>query len=169
MIEKLFGSKAPVAWLPAGLISWYGAGGLPISLATSWVALIGGERPRIRTAWHGRHDPLSRFWAGGDFILNVPYEGDLARIREVMSQGKLCFNAAAELDYACAPGVAAVAPRLLGCAVQIECVCGRRVDACFEVDLCGDVVRVHREMTVINPLEIPDLFAIYPLSPLGTS
>ncbi|MGK2907614.1 MAG: hypothetical protein ACSLFH_14910 [Desulfuromonadales bacterium] len=167
MTEQLFGSKTPVAWLPAGLISWYGAGGLPLTLVTSWVALIGGESPRIRTAWHGRHDSLSRCWAGGDFILNVPYEGDVARIREVMSQGRLCFDPEADLDYACAPGVVAVAPRLLGCAVQIECVGGRQVDACFEVDLCGDVVRVHREMTVIDPLDIPDLCAIYPLSPLG--
>jgi flavin reductase (DIM6/NTAB) family NADH-FMN oxidoreductase RutF len=167
MIEQPFGIKAPVAWMPAGLISWYGAGGLPVTLVTAWVALVGGERPRIRTAWHGRHDLLSRFWTGGDFVLNVPYENDLAAIREVMGQGKLCFNAEADLGYACAPGVAAVAPRLLDCAVQIECVSGRLLEAIFETDLCGDVARVHRGKVVVDPVDIPDLCAIYPLSPLG--
>ena len=168
MTEQPFGTKAPVAWLPAGLISWYGTGGSPVTLVTSWVALVGGDRPRLRTAWHGRHELLSRFWAGGDFVLNVPFEGGLVAIREVMSQGKLCFNAELDLGYACVPGTAAVAPRLLDCAVQIECVGGRLIDAGFEADLCGDVARVHRGTVVIDSVDIPDLCAIYPLSPLGS-
>jgi hypothetical protein len=169
MIEHPFGIKAPVAWLPAGLISWYGAGGLPVTLVTAWVALFGGERPRLRTAWHGRHESMSRFWAGADFVVNMPYESELVKIREVMSQGRLCLNAELDLGYACAPGIAAVAPRLLDCAVQIECVGGQLIKACFDTDLCGDVVRVHRENVIIDPVDFPDLCAIYPLRPLGHS
>ncbi len=167
MIEQPLGIKAPVAWLPAGLISWYGAGGMSVALVTAWVALVGGARPRLRTAWHGRSEALSRFWAGGDFIFNVPHESDLVRIREAMSQGKLCLNAELDLGYVCASGVAVVAPRLLDCAVQIECVGGRLINACFESDLCGDVVCMHRGEVVINPADIPDLCAIHPLSPLS--
>lgn len=167
MIAQPVEIKAPVAWLPAGLISWYGTGGFPVTLVTSWIALIGDERPRLRTAWHGRQHPLSCCWTGGDFILNLPYDSDLARIREVMSKGKLCLNAELDLGYACTPGVAAVAPRLPGCAVQIECVGGRLINACFEADLCGDVVRVHRQEVVIDPADIPDLCAIHPLSQRG--
>jgi hypothetical protein len=49
--------------------------------------------------------------------------------------------------------------------VQIECQGGKLVDTGFDVELCGNVVRVHREKAVIDPLDIPDLCAIYPLSP----
>lgn len=167
MIEQPFEIKVPIAWLPAGLISWYAADGLAVALVTSWVALVGGDRPRIRTAWHGRHDPLSRFWAGGDFVLNVPYDCGLSEIRKVMCRGKLCLSAEVDLGQTCASGVAVAAPRLLDCAVQIECVGGKLVDAGFDVELCGDVVRVHRDKVVIDPVDIPDLCAIHPLSPVG--
>jgi hypothetical protein len=53
--------------------------------------------------------------------------------------------------------------------VQIECLGGKLVDAGFDVELCGDVVRVHREKVVIDPVDIPDLCAINPLSPAGDS
>ena len=167
MIKQSFGMRAPVSLLPAGLISWYGAGGLPVTLVTAWVALIGGNRPRIRTAWHGRHDPLSCFWPGGDFVLNMPHDNALVAIREVMTQGKLCLDAELDLGYVYAAGIAAVAPRLLDCAVQIECVGGRMIDTGFEADLCGDVVCLHREQVVIDPADIADLCAIDPFSPLG--
>lgn len=166
MNEQPVKLKTPLVWLPAGLISWYGPGGLPVTLVTAWIALVGGERPRLKTAWYGRHEPLSRFWAGGDFVMNVPYESDLARIRKVMAEGKLCFNAELDLGYAFATGIAAVAPRLLDCAVQIECVAGRLINTSFYTDLCGDVVRVHKGEVVIDPLDVPDLCAIHPLSPL---
>lgn len=157
--------KTPVAWLPAGLISWYAPGGLSVALVTSWVALIGGHRPRIRTAWHGRHDALSRFWAGGDFVLNVPHEKCLGKIREVMAEGKLCLNAETDLGLECVSGLAALAPRLLDCAVQIECVAGKLFDTGFEAELGGDVVRLHRGHMIVDPFEIPDLCVVQPLSP----
>jgi flavin reductase (DIM6/NTAB) family NADH-FMN oxidoreductase RutF len=84
-----------------------------------------------------------------------------------MCHGKLCLNVEFDLNQACASGVAVVAPRLLDCAVQIECRGGRLVDAGFDVELCGDVVRVHREKVVTDPVDIPDLCAIHPLSPVG--
>ncbi len=169
MIEQSFEIKAPVAWLPAGLISWYAPDGSPATLVTAWVALVGGDNPRIRTAWHGRYEPLSSFWVGGDFVLNVPYETDLGRIQEVMRQGSLCLNAEGSLGYSCVSGIVAAAPRLLNCAVQIECVSGRLVESDFDAELCGDVVRVHRDNVVVDPVDIPDLCAIQPLIPLGAS
>ena len=167
MIKQPYGIKVPVAWLPAGLISWYAPDGSPVVMVTAWLALVGGDNPRIRTAWHGRHEPLSCFWPGGDFVLNVPYESDLGKIREVMCQGEFCLNAQA-LGYPCVSGIAAVAPRLIDCAVQIECVGGRLVDSDFDVELCGDVVRLHRDQVVIDPADLPDLCAIHPLVPLGS-
>ena len=156
--------KGPVAWLPAGLISWYAPEGSPVALVTSWIALIGGKGPRVRTAWHGCHDPLSRFWPGGDFVLNVPSKQGLVEIQRVMINGRVCLTSQDDFDLACAAGIAAVAPRLLNCAVQLECVNGRLVEMGADFELCGEVVRVHRNQIVIDPGQIPDLCAIRPLS-----
>jgi len=165
MNEPFFGTKAPVAWRPAGLISWYGPDGSPLVLVTSWIALVGGSLPRLRTAWCGRSDSDSRYWPGGDFVLNVPHESDLEPIRRIMDKGKFCLHAEVDLTYSCLSGITAIAPRLLECAVQIECVGGRLIETAFDAELCGDVARVHRDGVNLDPLEIPDLCAIYPLSP----
>lgn len=157
--------KGPVAWLPAGLISWYAPGGEPLVLVTSWFALVGGGKPRLRTAWPGRYDPESRFWAGGDFVLNIPDESGLEAIRKVMGQGKLCVNAETELGYSCLSGLVAMAPRLLESVVQLECVSGCLIDNGFDMELSGKVVRLHRENVALDPVTIPDLCAIRPLSP----
>ena len=82
-----------------------------------------------------------------------------------MDKGKFCLHAEEELTYSCLSGIAATAPRLLECAVQIECVGGRLIETAFNTELCGDVVRVHRDGVNLDPLEIPDLCAIYRLSP----
>lgn len=169
MIEQPFKIKAPLSWLPVGLISWYAADGSPVALVTAWVALVGGDNPRLRTAWPGREDLLSCRWAGGDFVLNMPYEADLGRIQDVVRQGGLCIKSDGALGFRCVSGIAAAAPRLLDCAVQIECVNGRLVDSAFDVELSGDVIRVHRDKLVIDPADIPDLCAIRPLTPLDAS
>ena len=166
MIETSVDIKGPLAWLPAGLISWYAPGGSPVALVTSWLALIGGKGPRIRTAWHGRQDPLSRFWPGGDFVLNVPSLAGLQYVQRVMERGYICLTAKDEFPLNSASGIAAEAPRLLDCVIQIECVGGKLVDVGSDVELCGEVVRVHRDSTVINPADIAGLCAINPLSPI---
>ena len=163
MVEKPFEIKAPIPWLPAGLISWYSSDGFPVALVTSWVALVGGDSPRIRTAWHGRHVPSSRFWTGGDFVLNVPYESGFSKICQLMGSGSLFLNAEVDLGQTCVAGIVAVAPRLLDCAVQIECVDGKLANTGFDVELCGDVVLLHRDEVVIDPVATPDLCAIHPL------
>ena len=82
-----------------------------------------------------------------------------------MNKGKFCLHAEKELTYSCLSGIAAIAPRLLECAVQIECVGGRLIETDFDAELCGDVARVHRDGVNLDPLEIPDLCTISPLSP----
>lgn len=166
MVDKFTEIKAPVAWLPAGLVSWYGPEGKAVALVTSWIALVGGPHPRIRTAWHGRQCTLSKNWPCGDFVLNVPCADGLNTIRMAMSGGKLCFTEGGELTLASVAGLVAAAPRLLDCAVQIECTGGVLLEPGLDAELCGEVVRVHRGQTVIDPKEIPDLCAVQPLSPV---
>jgi flavin reductase (DIM6/NTAB) family NADH-FMN oxidoreductase RutF len=165
MHEPSFETKAPVAWRPTGLISWYGPDGNPLVLVTSWIALVGGSLPRLRTAWCGRFDSDSRYWLGGDFILNIPHESDLETISRIMDKGKFCLHAEEDMNYSCLSGLSATAPRLLECAVQIECVEGRLIETAFDAELCGDVARVHRAGVNLDSFEIPDLCAIDPLSP----
>jgi len=159
--------KAPVSWFPAGLISWYAPGAIPVALVTSWVALIGGDGPCIRMAWHGRYSALSRLWQGGDFVFNVPSEPGLQIIRDLMAQGKLCLDARVDLQQACRRGVSAAAPRLTDCAVQIECVGGALLDSGYDTVLRGEVVHLHKGPVSMAAVEIKDLCAIQPLSPLS--
>lgn len=157
--------KVPVAWLPTGLISWYAQDGSPVAMVTSWVALIGGSKPRARMAWHASSDPFPLFWYGGDFVLNIPHEDRLDDIRAVMHQRQRPVNVEDCLGCATASGVIALAPRLIDFAVQVECVRGELINNEFEAELVGDVVRVHRGEIVIDPAEISDLCALQPLSP----
>ncbi len=164
MDENFYERKITVAWFPAGLISWYSPDGSPLVLVTSWLALVGGDNPRVRMAWYGRHDALSRFWSGGDFVLNVPHESCFGKIRTIMGQSKVCMDAEVDLAYRCSSGIAAVAPRLLECPIQIECVAGTLIETGFDEELSGDVARVHRDDVTIDPLDIPDLCAIEPFT-----
>ena len=82
-----------------------------------------------------------------------------------MHEGRLCLDPEKDLDYVCASGLASVAPRLLDCRVQIECINGKLVASPGGVvELCGDVVRLHRDKVVVDPDEVPELCAIEPLS-----
>ncbi len=149
--------KAPVAWLPTGLVSWYSAEGLAVGLVASWVALIGGAGPRLRTAWHGSQDPWSCHWSGGDFSFNVPDVSDLPLLRERMRQGQFCLDIGRDLGFACVPGRSVAAPRLLSCSVQIECVGGRVEDCGHERELTGEVVVLHRGQEVVEASGLQDL------------
>jgi len=167
MIETDYEIKAPVSWLPAGLISWYEPGAVPVAMVTSWVALIGGDKPRIRTAWHGRYNRFSRLWTGGDFVFNVPTESGLKTIRDLMKQGKLCLDVGADLHQACVEGTSVAAPRLTVCPVQLECVGGTLSDSGYDNELKGDVLMLHKGGQSIAVNEITDLCAIQPLTPLS--
>lgn len=164
MVVSSFRIKAPLAWLPAGLISWYDADCNPMVLVTPWIALVGAPLPRLRTAWYGHYDSDTRFCPGSDFVLNMPHDRDLETIRSIVNQGKFCLHAEQELGYSCLSGGAAAAPRLLGCVVQIECLAGQLLETNFDTELCGDVVSMYRDGVNLELLEIPDLCASRPLT-----
>ena len=163
MSEQFKKMLAPVEWPPAGLITWYAPDGRAVALVASWVALIGGTDPRVRTSWHGHNDTYSRLWTGGDFVYNVPSEDGLDRLGKIVSRGRLCLSVEDDLGYICQTGVTSVAPRLVDCMVQIECVKGHLVEATADVELCGDAVRLHRDDRVIDLSRVVDLCAINPL------
>lgn len=154
----------PMSWFPAGLITWYSPSGTPLALVTPWIALIGGDQPRIRTAWHGRQNPLSRFWNGGDFAFNVPSAVCLRELRHLMKKGALCLSIESDLGQSSVCGLSSVSPLLTKCAIQLECTSGQLLDSDYDTELTGDVLRLHRGQKVINLAEVPDLCAIQPLS-----
>jgi hypothetical protein len=154
--------------LPAGLICWYAPHDVAVALVTSWVALIGGEKPLIRMAWHGRDDPVSRSWAGGDFVFNVPSASGLETIRDLMRQGKLCLDVGADLQQTCMRGASAAAPCLTGSTVQLECVGGTLTDSGYDTELKGEVVLLHRDGMTVRAGQVSDLCTIQPLSPMVT-
>ena len=166
MLENNSQIKAPLSWRPAGLISWYTPGGVPVALVTSWVAIVCGTRPRIKTAWHGRDSALSRFWTGGDFVFNVPSARCLEEIYGLMKRGKLCLNAETDLAQSCVSGQSSLAPILMNCAIQLECTGGLLQDSAHDMELTGTVVAMHRGQGVVHVEEIPDLCALHPLTPL---
>lgn len=153
----------PMSWLPAGLITWYAPSGTPLALVTSWIALVGGDCPRIRTAWHGRQNPLSRFWSGGDFAFNVPSAVCLRELRHFMQKGAFCLDIESDLGQHSVCGISSVSPLLTKCAIQLECRSGQLLDSDYDTELAGDVVRLHRGQRVINVSDVPDLCAIQPL------
>lgn len=83
-----------------------------------------------------------------------------------MLQGKLCMNPEVDLGFKAASGCLALAPRLLDCAVQIECVAGKLVDAGYEEELCGDVVHVQRGELVLDAADSGDISSILLLRPV---
>jgi|GEM_PF-1814407 len=166
MAENEFEIKPVIPCFPAGLISWYAPDDAPVALVTSWVALIGGDAPCIRMAWHGRYSPLSRLWKGGDFVFNVPSESGLYVIRDLMARGKLCMGAHDDLQQACLRGISAAAPILTDCAVHLECVGGTLFDSGYDTELRGEVVHLHKGLVSMAVAEIKDLCAMQPLSPL---
>ncbi len=144
MIQQDLALHAPIAWLPAGLISWYSDDGTPLALATSWMALIGGEPPIIRTAWPGRQGSASCRWRGGDFVVNVLTDDCLEKVRQVLRQGRLCFAVKDVFGVDCLTGSKVNAPRLPDCPLQVECIGGVLDEDGFEPELYGEVVLLHR-------------------------
>jgi len=167
MVETEYEIEPAVAWFPAGLISWYVPDGTPVALVTSWVALVSGDAPCMRMAWHGRFSPLSRLWTGGDFVFNVPSEPVLQVVRDLMARGKFCLDARVDLQQTCLRGVSAAAPRLTDCAVQLECVDGTLLDSGYDTELRGELIHLHKGSVSMAVAEIEDLCAVQPLSPLS--
>src|SRR6056297_988629 len=117
--------KKPIEGLPAGLISWFSPGDKPVVLVTFWVALIGGDLPRVRASWPGRRDPRSLFWPGGDFILHFLTDENLAEVGRLAGSGRLCFDAEADLGLVASPSAAVRAPLYRQFPMQLECCSGK--------------------------------------------
>jgi flavin reductase (DIM6/NTAB) family NADH-FMN oxidoreductase RutF len=160
IMEKSYRNWQPVQALPAGLITWYAPGGRPVALVTYWMAMIGGESPRVRASWPGRRDPRSLFWPGGDFILNIPDEKSLPLIRKMVSQGCLCLDVENDLGEVATSGSTVCAPRLARCPCQLECCGGRVENITAEPEVSGHIVLLHlgaTEMQVQSGLDLQEI------------
>lgn len=149
--------SGPEGWLPVerpavGLISWYDENGAVKSLATSWLAVIDGSPPELRA---GCLDvEISDRWrAGGrDFAVNVA--GPLvAALPSPEVAGHFCILPARSVD----------APLLAGFQLHIECAGGRLYPREWEAELVGEVRLLHRNGTILDPADHPQLSMLRPL------
>jgi flavin reductase (DIM6/NTAB) family NADH-FMN oxidoreductase RutF len=154
---------APVILSPTGLVSWYASDGTPVAQFASWVAIVSGRQPLLKSSLHNNQAPMFNFMPGSDFVYNIPMASLMDKIREVACPGQYRFRVDDELGCTCVPGIAVMAPCLKECSVQIECVNGRLLDSTGEMELSGEVVLLHRGHEIIDPSALPDLFAIEPL------
>ena len=135
--------KQPIEGLPAGLLSWFAPGDMPVVLVTHWVALIGGKSPRLRASWPGRRDPRSLFWPGGDFILHLLSEENLRELGRLAGAGRLCFDAEGDLGLVASPAAVVKAPLFRQFPAQLECCHGKIEGAAAEPEVAGEVLWVH--------------------------
>lgn len=159
----------PVAWLPAGLITWQAPGARTYALATGWMALVGGKTPRLRAAWPGQRDPASRFWPGGPFVLNIPDSRSLKKVGQLLDQGRACLDVAGDLEMTVHPAARVPVPCLDGCSLYFECLDGRILRDNFEPEVAGEVVLLRRDGVLLDPRDVPELCAISPFSPVATA
>ncbi len=135
-----------------------------MALVTPWVALISGERPRIKTAWAGDRCVLSGVWPGGAFVLNLLDGQNLGMVAPLVNSGMICLDIEQDLDQNPLQGHKVAAPRIPACAVQIECDNGLVTRGPFSADLTGDVVIVHRQLESFGPRELLTGGGKYPLA-----
>ncbi len=135
-----------------------------MALVTPWVALISGERPRIKTAWAGDRYALSGDWSGGAFVLNLLEGQSLGMVTPLVNSGVICLDIEQDLDQNPLQGHKVAAPRIPACAVQIECDNGHVTRGLFSADLTGDVVIVHRHHESFTPRELLTGVGRYPLA-----
>ncbi|HKL25136.1 MAG TPA: hypothetical protein VJ910_02785 [Desulfuromonadales bacterium] len=152
--------KKPIEGLPAGLISWFSPGDKPVVLVTFWVALIGGDLPRVRASWPGRRDPRSLFWPGGDFILHFLTDENLAEVGRLAGSGRLCFDAEADLGLVASPSAAVRAPLYRQFPMQLECCSGKIETDAQDPEIAGKVLRVHCATSEIDCAAEMDLHGL---------
>lgn len=153
----------PADCLSSALICWYAPDSRAVAVTTPWVALVNGEKPRIKTAWNGDRCELSRFWEGGEFVLNILDDHSLAVVRRLVDKGLVCMDVSQDLGQDTLSGRDVTAPRLTACSVQLECRNGHITRNEFSADLSGEVVLVHHQRHSFNPRELASVCGRNPL------
>lgn len=131
------------------------------------MSLFNRQAPRLRAGWPGMGDARARFWPGGAFVLNVPREDCLPKVRALVNHGQVCFDVARELEVQTTCGLQVSAPLLHDCPMQVECGHGRLSTEGYAPEVVGEVILIHRLGTCLDPLDVPDLCALNPLSFAG--
>jgi len=151
----------PIDGLPVGLATWFAPGG-PVAMFTSWLAVVNGCPPELRAGCPGRTAGDEHFPAGADFVINVPANAQIQKLRELLQEGvpgRPVPIAAGLLQ----PARSVQAPLLTGCVLQIECAHGRLPGGEWEPELAGDILLLHRGGHFLKPADHPDFCALRPL------
>ena len=152
----------PIGGVPVGLITWFGADG-PVAVLTSWLAVVNGSPPELRAGCSGLQGTNAALPAALDFAVNVPADGELAGLCELLQGGVTATPVPIGAVPGLHPARSVHAPLLAGCALQIECAQGRLASGEWEPELAGDIVLLHRGGLFIDPADHQDFCALRPL------
>jgi flavin reductase (DIM6/NTAB) family NADH-FMN oxidoreductase RutF len=152
----------PIDGSPIGLVTWYAPNG-PVALLASWLAVINGCPPELRAGCSGRFPGVEHFPVGTDFAINVPADGQIQGLHELVQGGASGRPVMIDAGLALTPARSVHAPLLAGCVLQIECAHGRLIAGDWEPELAGDIVLLHRRGHLLDPADHPDFCVLHPL------
>jgi hypothetical protein len=150
----------PVGIAPVGLVTWYAPGG-PVAVLASWLAVVNGHPPELRAGCSGRVASRQDLPAGSAFAINIPATPAWPELDELIARAAAPDTIDITAKFSSARFVAA--PLLDGCALQIECLHGRKLPGEWEPEIIGDIVLLHRNGLLVDPADYPDFCALRPL------
>ena len=152
----------PINGSPVALVTWYAPLG-PVALLTPWVAVISDQPPALRAG-------CSVHLAAGtvppdalDFAVNIPTEPPVPALQALLARAVPCVPLLIDDATSVTPARSVHAPLLAGCALQIECACGRVTASGWDAELAGEIVLLHRGGLLVAPATYPDFCALQPL------
>ena len=156
----------PIDVAPLGVVTWFAPRGPATALLASWLAVVCDPRPQLRAGCGYSGLDAGEFPDGTDFVVNVPGAPDSADYAAAHVLIRR-LRAGAPLSSIGAPGLLPArkvcAPRLAGCALQIECTHGCLLPGDWETALAGELVLLHRGGVSLEPAAAGDFCALWPL------
>lgn len=154
----------PIAWV--GTRDTAGAGNLA---PFSYFTLITMEPPTLMFSVIGDKDTHRNILATGEFVVNIPTEGDAEAVAATAAVVGPEVDEAAATGLRTAPGNAVASPRLLDAGVALECRFLRQVDFMGAALVFGGVVGIHVQDSVLGADGRIEVSAYRPLGRLGGS
>lgn len=154
----------PIAWI--GTQDAEGTGNLA---PFSYFTLLTMEPPTLMFSVIGNKDTHRNILATGEFVVNLPSEGDAEAVAASAAVLSPEIDEAAANGLLTAPGISVSAPRLLDAAVALECRFVQQIEFNAAQLVFGQITGVHVRDDVLDSRGRIDVGAYRPLGRLGGS